>query len=159
MITEKETLLQKLKELNLILPDISTPGGNYVSVNIRGQIAYVAIQFPILNGAFLYQGRLGDTLSTAEGYKAMQLCALNAITQISEKVGLENIMGLNHLDISYQSSDEWDEGPKVANGASDLFVSLLAEKGNHSRSIVGVHKLPRDFSVGMSCSFTLKAKV
>ena len=158
MHTEKEVLQKKLQEFDLELPEVSTPGGNYVSVNTRANIAYVAIQFPILNENFLFQGRLGTDLNTQEGYKAMELCALNVLAQISNKVGLENVLGLNHLDISYQSSENWDEGPKVANGASDLFVSMLGEKGRHSRSIVGVHKLPRNFSVGMSCSFTIKTQ-
>ena len=56
--------LEKLNALNLKLPDVSIPGGSYVSVNIRGNIAYVAIQFPIMNGSYLYQGRLGGEIST-----------------------------------------------------------------------------------------------
>lgn len=42
-------VLENLKELGLELPTPSPPGGNYVSVNIRSHIAYIAIQFPILN--------------------------------------------------------------------------------------------------------------
>ena len=53
-------LKAKLNELGLELPKVSTPGGNYVSVNIRANIAYIAIQFPINNDNYLYQGRLGD---------------------------------------------------------------------------------------------------
>ncbi len=49
---------ENLANLNLKLPEVSTPGGSYVSVNVRSNIAYIAIQFPILNGEYLYQGRL-----------------------------------------------------------------------------------------------------
>ena len=42
--------IDNLAKINLELPEVSTPGGSYVSVNIRGNIAYIAIQFPILNG-------------------------------------------------------------------------------------------------------------
>lgn len=147
---------EKLQQRGLVLPQVSTPGGNYVSVNIRAKIAYVAIQFPIHNEVFLYQGHLGYDLSTEDGYKAMELCALNTIAQIKAKIGMENIEGLNHLDISYQSADAWDDAPKVANGASDLFVELLGEKGRHTRAIFGSHKLPRNFCVGLTSSFTIK---
>jgi enamine deaminase RidA (YjgF/YER057c/UK114 family) len=147
---------EKLKELNLKLPEISTPGGSYVSVNIRGDIAYVAIQFPIKNETYLYQGKLGDEISTEEGYKAMELCALNVLAQIHNKVNFENIIGLNHIDIYFQSSENWDDSPIVADGASDMFVKLLGEKGIHSRAIFGVDKLPRNFSVGLTTSFTIK---
>ncbi len=149
-------LVAKLKKHNLKLPEVSTPGGNYVSVNVRDTIAYVAIQFPIKNQEYLYQGRLGKDLTTNEGYAAMQLCALNVLAQIEEKIKISNILGLNHIDIYFQSGDDWDDSPLVANGASDLFVDILGEKGTHTRAIFGVEKLPRNFCVGLTASFTIQ---
>ncbi len=146
----------KLKELGLKLPDASTPGGSYVSVNIRENIAYIAIQFPILNEEFKYQGRLGNEISTEDGFKAMELCALNVLAQVDKKIGFDKIVGLNHIDAYFQSGADWDDSPIVVNGASDLFVKVLEEKGKHSRAIFGVEKLPRNFSVGLTTSFTLK---
>ena len=123
--------LENLRNLKLALPEVSTPGGNYTSVNIRANIAYVAIQFPIVGNEYLYQGRLGDNMSTEEGYRAMELCALNVLAQINSKVGFDRLVGLNHIDIYFQAGENWDESPKVANGASDLFVNVLEEKGLH----------------------------
>lgn len=145
----------RINELGLTLPKVSTPGGNYVSVNVRGNIAYVAIQFPILNEEFLYQGRLGNKITTEEGYKAMEICALNVLAQVEEKVGFENIEGLNHIDAYFQSGSNWDDSPIVVNGASDLFVNVLGDQGIHSRAIFGVDSLPRDFCVGITATFTL----
>lgn len=147
---------ENLKKFNYKLPDVSTPGGSYVSVNVRGNIAYIAIQFPIFNGEYLYQGRLGNEISTEEGYKAMELCALNVLAQVDKKIGFERIVGLNHLDAYFQSAENWDESPKVVNGASDLFIKILGTKGEHSRAIFGVHKLPGNFSVGLTATFTVK---
>lgn len=145
----------RLETLDLSLPEVSTPGGNYLSVNVRDKMAYVAIQFPIYNEEYFYQGRLGEKFTTEEGYKAMQMCALNVIAQIDKKVGFENVLGLNHIDAYYRGAADWDDSPKVVNGASDLFVNVLGDKGLHSRSIFGVHDLPRGFSVGLKSSFTL----
>ncbi len=147
---------ENLNHFGYELPAATTPGGNYVSVNIRDNIAYVAIQFPIQNDEFLFLGRLGDTLTTEDGYQAMELCALNVLSQIESKVGFEKIVGLNHIDAYFQASGEWDESPKVVNGASDLFVKILEEKGKHSRAIFGVDRLPRNFCVGLTASFTVK---
>jgi len=149
-------LIENLTKHKLELPELTFPGGSYASVNIRGNIAYVAIQFPVKNDIFLYQGKLGNELSTQDGYKAMELCALNVIAQIHAKVGFENIIGLNHIDAYYQSSKNWDDSPLVVNGASDVFVNILEEKGKHSRSIFGVQNLPRNFSVGITTTFTIK---
>ncbi len=129
---------ENLDKFGYRLPDISTPGGSYVSVNVRESIAYIAIQFPILNKEYKYQGRLGDELSTDDGYKAMELCALNVLAQVDKKVGFEKIVGLNHIDAYFQSGESWDESPNVVNGASDLFVKILERKGEHSRAIFGV---------------------
>ena len=150
---------EKLSQLGLKLPEISTPGGSYVSVNIRENIAYVAIQFPILNGAFKFQGRFGNEISSEDGYKAMELCALNVLAQVDNKIGFDNLVGLNHMDAYFQSGTDWDDSPMVINGASDLFVKILGEKGQHSRAIFGVDKLPRNFSVGLTTSFTIKPKL
>ena len=60
----KMNVLENLAKYELSLPEPSTPGGSYISVNIRGNMAFVAIQFPIINGNYLYQGRLGDDVST-----------------------------------------------------------------------------------------------
>lgn len=149
------SLKNKLINLGLELPTLSIPGGSYESVNIRGNIAYVAIQFPISNGNYLFQGKLGGNITTPEGHQAMQLCALNILAQIHHKIGFEQIEGLNHLDAYYRATEEWDEAPKVVDGASELFVNALGAKGKHSRAIFGVAHLPRQFSVGLTASFTL----
>ncbi|HEY8402012.1 MAG TPA: RidA family protein [Cytophagaceae bacterium] len=149
-------LKEKLKELGLELPEPPAPGGNYSSVNIRGNIAYLSIQFPKKNGEFLYLGRFGEDLNTQDGYKASQLCALNILAHINKIPGLTNIVGLNHFDAYYQATPEWEDAPKVVDGASDLFINVLGEAGKHSRAIFGVYKLPKNFSVGITATFTVK---
>ncbi len=149
------SLKSTLANLNLPLPQVSTPGGNYVSVNVRGSVAYVAIQFPILNEKYLYQGRIGEEISTEEGRRALELCTLNVLAQINHKVGFDKVIGLNHIDVYFQSGKNWDESPIVADAASDLFVKALSDKGIHTRAIFGVEKLPRNFCVGLTASFTV----
>tara|TARA_R110000850_G_scaffold223271_1_gene349025 strand:+ start:662 stop:1120 length:459 start_codon:yes stop_codon:yes gene_type:complete len=147
---------ENLIKFNYQLPEASEPGGSYVSVNIRGSIAYIAIQFPILSGEYLYLGRLGEGLTTNDGFKAIELCALNVLAQVRKVIGFDKLVGLNHIDVYYQSGPDWDDAPKMANGASELFVKIFEEKGQHSRAIFGVDKLPRNFSVGLTASFTIK---
>ena len=149
------TIQQQLDKLGLALPEAPKPGGNYLSVNIRGNIAYIAIQLPKLGDNWIYKGRLGEELTSEDGYKAMQLCALNVLAHIKKSIGFENVVGLNHIDAYYQAGEDWDDAPKIVDGASDLFVNVLGEKGRHSRAIFGVHRLPRNFSVGVTCSLTI----
>ena len=98
------SLQLKLKSLGHVLPEVSSPGGNYLSVNQRGSLGFVAIQFPILNEKYLYQGTLGNDITTEQGYAAMEICALNVLSQIENKIGFKNVLGLNHIDAHYVSA-------------------------------------------------------
>lgn len=72
------------------------------------------------------------------------------------KIGFDKVIGLNHIDGYFQAGEGWDDSPEVVNGASDLMVQILEEKGTHSRAIFGVEKLPRDFCIGLTATFTLE---
>src|SRR5690242_11659944 len=148
-------ILSNFNKLNIDLDTIPKPGGSYVAVNVRGNIAYVAIQLPIKQNQFYFTGRIGKDITTDEGYQAARLAATNVLAQVHKYVGLDKLVGLNHVDIHYQAADDWDEGPTVANGASDLFLEVLGDKGKHSRTIFSVHKLPKNHSVALTASFTV----
>jgi enamine deaminase RidA (YjgF/YER057c/UK114 family) len=156
MMDNATAIDDRLKALGISLGTPPKPGGSYVAVNIRANIAYVAIQFPIAEGKFVYPGRIGRDITTEQGYEAAKAAAINVLNQIKEAVGFEKILGLNHLDIYFQADDNWDEGPKVANGASDLFLAALGDRGKHTRAIMGVHKLSRGHCVAVVASFTVK---
>ena len=149
-------ILNNISALSIDYDNLPKPGGSYTAVNIRGSIAYVAIQFPIKYGQLQNAGRLGEQISTAQGYEAAGICALNIIGQIQKYIGFEKIDGLNHLDIYFQNTENWSEGPAVANGASDLFNKILGKAGIHTRTIVGVHSLSRNSCIAITSSFTLK---
>lgn len=152
------SILKKLYDLGADITDLPEPGGSYIPVNIRGSIATVAIQFPIEKKQYKYTGSLGGNLNTTDGYKAARLCAVNILKQVTHHVKEENLVGLNHLEILYQCTKDWDEGPKIADGASELFLQLMGKKGRHTRSIWAVNKLPGNFVTGVVASFTLKNK-
>lgn len=149
-------IVAKFNALGVDLNTIPKPGGSYVAVNVRDNIAYVAIQLPIKNNEFYYLGRIGKDITTQQGYDAARLAATNVLAQVQKFLGLDNVVGLNHVDIHYQAGEAWDEGPAVANGASDLFLQVLGKKGEHTRTIIGVHKLPKNHSVALTASFTIE---
>jgi enamine deaminase RidA (YjgF/YER057c/UK114 family) len=151
-------ILQNIDSLNIDLGNLPKPGGSYAAINKRGNIAYVAIQFPIRNGQLQHAGRLGQQISIEQGYEAAGICARNIIGQIHKFIGFENIEGLNHLDIYFQTVENWNDGPEVANGASDLFNEILGEAGKHTRTIIGVQYLSKNSCIAITSSFTLKSK-
>jgi hypothetical protein len=98
---------------------------------------------------------LGKDLSTLDGHQAVKNAAMNVIAQMNRYVGFENVEGLNHFDLYYRATDDWDHAPAITDTASDLFIKSLGPKGLHSRTIFGVQSLPRNFCVGITASFTL----
>jgi hypothetical protein len=102
-----------------------------------------------------YRGRLGKELTTQEGYLAAQLCALNVLAQVHRYAGFGRILDLNHIDSYMQTVVGWDEFPKVLDGASHLFLEALGDAGRHSRSLMGVERLPLDAPVALVASFSL----
>jgi enamine deaminase RidA (YjgF/YER057c/UK114 family) len=144
---------EKIKELGLTLPPTSIPGGNYVPLVRRGNIGFIAIQFPKVGSEYM-TGKLGPHFSTEQGYQAAQLCALNVVQQLIANAIPLDAIAFNHFDGYYQATGDWDEAPRVFDGASDLFVNLFGENGRHTRAIFGVERLPRNFPVGITITFT-----
>ena len=51
------------------------------------------------------------------------------------------------VTVFVNSAEGFTAQPQVANGASDLLVTVFGENGKHVRSAVGVNELPLDSSV------------
>ena len=153
MVFKTSKIKEVLDTINLNLPPAPKPEGNYSVVNLRGDRLTVSIQFPFFQNQMLFQGRLGRELSTKEGYLAMQLWGLNVLAQIQSELGVHDSIALSHLHRYYQCVEDWDDAPKVADGASDLFSQVLGNAGKHTRSLSGAASLPRNFSVGLVTDF------
>ena len=150
-----EKLKLKLLSSGISQRSVPNPGGSYVAVNVRGITAYVAIQFPIDKGDLHFAGKLGAEVSTIEGYQAARIAAMNVLGQIDKHLGFEQIEGLNHIDIYYTASSDWNDAPKAADGASDLFLEIMGDAGKHTRAIFGVERLPNFSCIAVTASFTI----
>jgi enamine deaminase RidA (YjgF/YER057c/UK114 family) len=150
-------VISKLATMGLTLPEPPKPGGLYESVRVLGGVAYVAVQFPFVGAELAFRGRLGRELTTAQGYQAAELCALNVLAQMHQYVGFEAIRGLNRIEALLQTAEGWDEFPKVLDGASQLFLTALGEAGRHARALAGVERLPLNAPITLTATFTLGA--
>src|SRR5581483_4482183 len=100
------------------------------------------------------KGRLGAEVSIEDGQKAAQACAINLLAQVKAGLGdLDKITRVVRLGGFINSAPGFPDGPKVMNGASDLMVSALGDKGRHARSTVGVAALPMDAAVEVEGEF------
>lgn len=132
----------RLSQLGLVLPEAAAPVAAYVAVVESGGLAHVSGQLPFVGGQ-LVTGRLGEDVSLEEGTVAAQACAVMILAQLKAALGsLERIEKIVKLGVFVNSTPDFTDQPKVANGASELMVAALGDAGKHSRSAVGVAVLP-----------------
>ncbi len=132
----------KLAELGLTLPAAAAPVAAYVPVVIAGGLAYVSGQVSFVDGA-LVKGRLGDDVTLEQGITAAQGCGLMILAQLKAALGsLDRVERVVKLGAFINSTADFTDQPKVANGASELMVAVFGEAGKHARAAVGVPSLP-----------------
>ncbi|MFN3774481.1 hypothetical protein BSZ14_10700 [Sphingomonas sp. Sph1(2015)] len=131
-----------LEQLGLTLPEAAAPVAAYVPVVEAGGLLHISGQLPFIDGQ-LVTGRLGDGVSLEDGQKAAQACGLMLVAQIKKYIGdLSRVKRIVKLGVFVNSTADFTDQPKVANGASELMVSLFGDAGRHARSAVGVPVLP-----------------
>ena len=147
----------RLKELNIELPNATAPVGSYVATKISNKMLFVSGQISIDEKGDLIKGKLGKELNTEMGYKAAQRCALSIISQIKKACenDLSKIKSCIKLTGFVNSTDEFTDQPKVINGASDLMVSIFGDAGTHTRAAVSTNSLPLGVSVEIDAIFEL----
>lgn len=133
----------RLKELGIELPEPAVPQANYVGNVITGNLIFTAGQIPLKNGKAEFIGKLGRDLTVEQGYEAAKLCAINVLAQVKAALGdLDRVVRCVKLTGFVNSTPDFGNQPKVINGASDLMVAVLGDKGKHARSAVGMADLP-----------------
>ncbi len=133
----------RLQELGIELPEAAAPVANYVPYVIDGKQLWVAGQVPFWNGAVKYTGVVGQDISIDEAVDAARVCALNILAQTKAALGdLDRIARVIKLGGFVNGAPGFTDQPKVINGASDLLVEVLGDKGLHARSAVGAGGLP-----------------
>jgi enamine deaminase RidA (YjgF/YER057c/UK114 family) len=136
-------ILEKLAALGLELPPAAKPIASYVPVRVAGGLAFVAGQVAMVDGKLLHPGRVGAEVRIDDAMAAAQRCALQALAAVREELGsLDRLAGILQVTVFVASAPGFTDQPKVANGASDLFVEVLGEEGRHARAAVGVAELP-----------------
>ena len=133
----------RLEELGIELPPAAPPVASYVPVVVSGAFAFVAGQVPLRDGSPMVTGRLGDGVDVEVGQSAARQCALQALAALRAELGsLSRVRRIVRVGVFVASAPGFTDQPKVANGASDLFVEVFGEEGRHARAAVGVAELP-----------------
>jgi len=144
---------EKIKQLGLQLPKPRPAVGTYVGCVRVGNIIFTAGQ-----GVDEYHGKLGRDLTVEEGYKAARQSMLNLLSAVKAEIGdLSKIKQFVKLLVMVNSTEDFTDQPKVANGASDLLGEVFGEKGKHGRSAVGMAQLPNNTAIEIEMIIEVEA--
>ncbi len=148
---------EKIKKLKIDLPDAKAPVGSYVATKIVGKLLYISGQISINENGELIKGKIGQELTTEEGYNAAKRCGLSIISQVKKACDndLSKIKSCIKLTGFVNSTDNFIEQPKVINGASDIIASIFGDAGMHTRAAVSTNSLPLGVSVEVDAIFEL----
>ncbi len=152
------TVESRLKDLGIELPNPSAPAANYIPYTVVGSTVFVSGQVCVWNGEIVCRGRLGEDVSTEDGYKAARVCGLNLISQVREACGgdLDRVVRVAKLGGFVTSAADFTDQPEVINGASDLMVEVFGDAGKHARFAVGAPSLPRGVAVEVDGIFEIR---
>ncbi len=151
------TFQENIKKNYIILPNAPDPVGSYVASKISGNLLFISGQISMDEKGNLIKGKLGNDLSTEDGYKAAERCALSIVAQANKilKNDLNKIKSCVKLVGFVNSNENYTEQPKVINGASDTIVKIFGDKGMHTRAAVSVNSLPLGVAVEVDAIFEL----
>ena len=135
------TLTDRLASLGHTLPELGAPAANYLHYREGDK------------GLLVIAGQIGTpgrgALDAAAGRAEAEVAALKLLAVLDAAVGgdLGRVRQVLRLGIFVASGSEFTQHSAVADGASDLVVAALGERGRHARAAIGVASLPAGAAV------------
>ncbi|MFQ9717892.1 MAG: RidA family protein [Blautia sp.] len=149
---------ERLEELGIQLSAGPSPMANYVSVQKAGDLWFFSGAGPLKDGRPTVTGRLGENLTTEQGYQAAREAGIVLLASLKRELAgdwdkLEQIVKVQGF---VSSANNYYEQPQVINGVSDLFVEVLGDRGRHARTALGTNVLP--FQLPLEVEMIVKVK-
>ena len=148
-------LEKKLNDLSLKLPLAPTPAANYLPYVITNKLLFISGQISADENG-LIKGVVGQNMSVEEGYIAAQNCGLSLLAHLNVAINgdFQKFKRVIRIAGYVNSTNNFEDHPKVVNGVSDLMVSVFGENGKHMRIATGA-TLPFGVAVEVEGLFEL----
>ena len=147
---------EKIKKLNIKLPEPKDPVGAYVASKFVGDLLYISGQISIDDKGGLIKGKVGKDLDVNQGYEAAKRCGLAIISQVKKACNdLSKVKSCVKLTGYVNSTDDFTDQPKVINGASEIISRVFDEKGLHTRAAISSNSLPLGVAVEVDAIFEI----
>lgn len=142
--------------MGLSLPQLPSPGGNYVPAKQAGGVLYLSGVIS-LGPEGVIAGLAGADRTIEDGYAAARACALLQLAVLKHELGsLDRVVEVLTLNGYVNAAPGFGDSPAIINGASDLLVRVFGESGRHVRAAIGVSALPRNALVEVQMSVRVR---
>ena len=151
------TIENKLKELNIELPNAPDPVGAYVAFKKIGNLLFISGQLPISRDGKIIKGKIGADLNLEDGQKASKLCVINILAQVKKALNgdLNKVKNCIKITGFVNSTNDFKDQPKVINPASETLSSVFGENGKHARAAISANSLPLGAAVEIDAIFEI----
>ncbi|SFC68771.1 Enamine deaminase RidA, house cleaning of reactive enamine intermediates, YjgF/YER057c/UK114 family [Polaromonas sp. OV174] len=142
MSTATHNIYDKLKALNITLPEVSTPAAAYLPFVQTGNLVFLSGHLAKKDGKVIV-GQLGKNVSTEEGKLAARAIAIDLMGTLHAAVGdLNKVKRIVKVMSLVNSTGDFTEQHLVTNGCSELLAEVFGDAGKHARSAFGVAQIP-----------------
>ena len=151
------TIENKLKELNIELPNAPDPVGAYVAFKKIGNLLFISGQLPISKDGEMIKGKIGADLDLEDGQRASKLCAINILAQVKKALDgdLNKVKNCIKITGFVNSTDDFKDQPKVINPASETLSTVFGVNGKHARAAISTNSLPLGAAVEIDAIFEI----
>lgn len=150
------SIITRLQELGIDLPEVAAPVAAYVPAVVHGGLVYTSGQLPFASGTLPANGKVGSDVTAEDAAAYARTCALNALAAAAAAAGgVEKIGGVLRVGGFVASDPSFTGQPGVINGASEVLGEIFGDAGRHARAAVGAAVLPLDSPVEVEVTFTL----
>ena len=151
------TIENKLKELNIELPNAPDPVGAYVAFKTIGNLLFISGQLPISKDGEMIKGKIGADLDLEDGQRASKLCAINILAQVKKALSgdLNKVKNCIKITGFVNSTDDFKDQPKVINPASEILSTVFGVNGKHTRAAISTNSLPLGAAVEIDSIFEI----
>ena len=148
----------KLKELNIELPNAPDPVGAYVAFKKINNLLFISGQLPISKDGKIIKGKIGKDLTLEDGQKASKLCVINILAQVKKALGedLNKVKNCVKITGFVNSTDDFKDQPKVINPASETLSAVFGDEGKHTRAAISANSLPLGAAVEIDSIFEVE---
>ena len=132
----------RLKSLNITLPEVATPAAAYLPFVQTGNLVFLSGHLAKKDGKVIV-GQLGKSMTTDEGKAAARVVAIDLMGTLHAAVGdLGKVRRIVKVMSLVNSTADFTEQHLVTNGCSELLGEVFGEAGKHARSAFGVAQIP-----------------